>query len=78
MIWESIIPLKYAQPQDIHEDWDRIDDPNGDKFGFHGFSGDHKDGSTEKMKIANEKNQPDACKGPSPKGIFPDQVAAQV
>ena len=78
MVWELIIPFKDAHAQNIHGDGDKIDNSNGDQLGFIGFSCDYKDSSTEKMKIADEKNQPHPPKGSSPEGIFPDQVAAYI
>mgnify|MGYP000970271741 CR=1 FL=1 len=72
------MPFKNAHAQNIHGDGDKIDNPNGDQLGFVGFSRDHKNSGTEKMEIADEKNQPHSPKGSAPEGIFPDQVTAYV
>ena len=78
IVWELIIPFKYAHTQNIHGDGYEIDNSNGDQLGSRGLSCDHKNGRAEKMKITDEKNQPYPRKGTSPEGIFPDQMAAHI
>ncbi len=73
-----IIPAPESERQNIHDDGHGVDDAHGGQFGLDGFEADDQNRETEKMEIAEKENQPDALKGQVPKGVFPDQMAADI